>query len=232
MLTEMLLIWLAANFLPHGVVYLLTGKPYFALGLRGAVGELTIMALNVALPLLALTTWARDRFPSLQDALAWHWYGWRTVGWGLLGLVLALAAVPLINRLVGSSPFPYGGGVTLKLPRDWALVVLFLLLWVVSTLGEEVMFRGYIQTGLEQRYGAAVGLLGAALLWALRHTPADLYWGWNAPANQWASRLMQLAVAALVFGWVRHRSQSTISTWIMHLLMWIAVVFIGALEDD
>jgi membrane protease YdiL (CAAX protease family) len=105
--------------------------------------------------------------------------------------------------------------------------VLFLLLAlvVVTTLGEEIMFRGYIQTGLERRYGVAIGWLVAALLFSLRHMPADLYWGWGAPAIQWISRLSQLGGGALIFGWIRHRSRSTISTWIMHLLGWIYVIF-------
>jgi membrane protease YdiL (CAAX protease family) len=37
------------------------------------------------------------------------------------------------------------------------------------------MFRGYLQTGFSQRFGPFAGLLVAALLFALRHTPADLY---------------------------------------------------------
>lgn len=132
MVAQMLVVWLIANFLPHGVVYLLTGKPYFALDLaRRAVAELTIMGLNLVLPMLALTTLAHNRPSLLRDALAWHWYGWRTIGWGLLGLGLDFAPVPLINWLAGSTPFSYGEGIGIKLPQDWALAVLLLAGWLL-----------------------------------------------------------------------------------------------------
>jgi membrane protease YdiL (CAAX protease family) len=84
-----------------------------------------------------------------------------------------------------------------------------------------------MQTALAQRYGALLGPLGAAVLFALRHTPADLYWGSGAPAIEWVSRVLQLAGGALAFGWIRHRSGSTVSTWIMHLLGWTYVILVG-----
>ena len=37
--------------------------------------------------------------------------------------------------------------------------------------------------------------------------------------TQWVSRLLQLYIGALVFGWIRQRSGSTISTQIMHILI-------------
>jgi hypothetical protein len=39
--------------------------------------------------------------------------------------------------------------------------------------GEEIMFRGYLQSGFSQRFGPLAGLLVAALLFMLRHTPAE-----------------------------------------------------------
>jgi membrane protease YdiL (CAAX protease family) len=183
------------------------------------------MTLNLTLPVIAIVL-SPQGSSSLGRALAWHWNGWSTLSWGLLGLGLILASFPLVNRLVGSTPFAYGSGIgPLRLPQDWPLLLLLLALWLVSILGEEVMFRGYLQTGPSKRYGALVGLLGAALLFSLRHTPADLYWGWGAPAVQWASRLLQLAASALIFGWIRYRSQSVVATWITHLLLWLLVVF-------
>ncbi len=227
---RMALVWLAANYGYHAAFYLLTGQPYFALApLQAMLAELGLMALNLGLPLIALAL-TRPRPPSLRSALAWRWRGRRTVAWGLLGFGLIALSAPLVNWLVGTPPFAYGGGFGPITPSDdWigalALLALLLILWLVTTLSEEIMFRGYLQTGFSQRFGPVVGLLVAALLFALRHTPADLYWGWGAPFQQWASRLLQLGCAALVLGWVRYRSGSTITTWITHLALWIAVVF-------
>ena len=231
MLVQMLLIWLAANFALHVVVYLLRRRPYFALKpAAGMAAELTLVALNLTLPIVALAALPPRHPLPLYQALAWRWEGWSTIGWGLLGLVAILGSAEIINRLVGTPPFSYGGGLDrpLVLPQDWTLLLLLLALWIVTTLGEEIMFRGYVQTGLSERYGALAGLLGGALLFALRHTPADLYWGWRASTGQWTSRLVQLAVTALILGWIRHLSHSTVSTWVAHLLLWISVVIINA----
>ena len=97
----------------------------------------------------------------------------------------------------------------------------------VIPLGEEVMFRGYIQTGIGRRYGQKEGLLVGALLFSIRHHPADLYWGWGAPLTQWVSRLLQLYTGAMVFGWVRQRSDSMVSTLIMHILIIVLSYFIA-----
>lgn len=227
---RLVLVWLAANYGYNATIYLCAGRPYFALApAQAMLAELGLMALNLGLPLVALAA-AQSPPISLRNALAWHWHGWRTVAWGMVGFGLLILATPLVNWLVGASPFAYGGGFGPITPsQDWvgalALLALLLTLWLVTTLGEEIMFRGYLQTGFSQRSGPLGGLLIAALLFALRHTPADLYWGWGAPFQQWTSRLLQLAIAALVLGWVRYQSGSTIATWITHLMLWIAVVF-------
>jgi membrane protease YdiL (CAAX protease family) len=225
----MLFIWFAANFVPHGVIYLLTRKLYFQLDpLPGALCELSIMLLNLCLPILVLARSSLGR--RIRDALGWHWRGWRTLAWGMLGVSLFLAVTFLVVKVVGSPSFPYGQGIgPLTLPQDLPLVLLMVALWLITTLGEEIMFRGYMQTGLTERYGLAVGLLLPALLWGLRHHPADLYWGWGAPMNQWLSRLGQLYLGALIFGLVRHWSKSTTATWIAHLLLWLAVIIINAM---
>lgn len=225
MLPTMLLIWFVANFVPHGVIYLLTGKLYFQLDpLPGALCELSIMLLNLCLPILVLARSSSGR--RIRDALGWRWQGWKTLAWGVLGVSLSLAVTFLVVKVVGSPSFPYGQGIS---PLTLPLVLLLVALWPITTLGEEIMFRGYMQTGLTERYGLAVGLLLPAVLWGLRHHPADLYWGWGAPLAQWLSRLGQLYLGALIFGLVRHWSKSTAATWITHLLLWLAVIIINAI---
>jgi membrane protease YdiL (CAAX protease family) len=229
LLPTLLLVWLTANFLPHAVVYALTGRPYFALApLAGVVAELSIMLLNLALPLAVLLRWPPPGAPGLRAALAWRWRGWRTLAWGAAGLAAMLVMFVVVNWAVGSPPFPYGEGIgPLTFPRDTGLLLLGLGLWWITTLGEEIMFRGYLQTSLARAYGSLAGLAGAALLFALRHLPADLYWGWNASGREWLSRLAQLGLSALILGTVRHKSGSTAAAWVTHLLLWITVIFIG-----
>jgi membrane protease YdiL (CAAX protease family) len=233
-LAQLFLVWFSANYLPHIVIILVAGKPYFSMGLvPGVVLEMAIMSLNLVLPIMAILVFSKVKPASVskavslvKDSIAWRWDGWKTVGWGLLAFILGFVLVfPVVNTLVGAYPFPYNsesmGPITL---RQWYLLVLILILWLITVFGEEVMFRGYIQTGLEKRYGALVAIIGTALLFSLRHTPADLYWGWNAPAIQWVSRLGQLILLALALSLVRYKSKSMIPTVIAHGLGWLYVI--------
>lgn len=230
-----LLIWFIANILPHLLTILLIGKPYFAFPLvPGVLVEMGIMALNLALPVAVILYYSKDNTSTfgraaalIKESLAWRWDGWKTVGWGLLAFILGFVLLfPAVNGLVGSYPFPYNSESIgpINIVTQWYLFVMILALWIVTVLGEEVMFRGYIQTALDKRYGAIIGIIGTALLFSLRHTPADLYWGWNAPILQWVSRLAQLISLALILSLVRYRSKSMIPTVIAHGLGWFYVI--------
>jgi len=92
MFVKMVCVWLAASLLPHGVVRLLAGKPYFALPpVQGLMVELVIMALNLTLPVLMLVAVDRVRPSALREALAWQWDGWRTAVWGAIGFPSVLS---------------------------------------------------------------------------------------------------------------------------------------------
>lgn len=224
----MLTVWFLANFVPHGLIYLFTGKLYFQFSpYAGFTAEMSIMALNLLLPLLALRYLSPARPPSLREALAWRWRGWSTLGWGVVGYALGVALALAINVGLGP-PFSYGAGIrpTSRIELLFLLLTLVILI-AVTTLGEETMFRGYLQTELTERYGAWVGILVPALLFGLRHLPSDLFYGHGASPSMWVSRLSQLYLGAIVFGLMRHAARSTASTWIMHLLTYLTAIFLG-----
>lgn len=89
------------------------------------------------------------------------------------------------------------------------------------------MFRGWIQTQAGQRYGMWAGLLLSAVLFGLRHLPADLFYAgvWQATPRMWLSRLLQLYLGAVLFGLVRHFGKSTYASAIMHGLMFAVTLF-------
>ena len=62
-IVSILAVWLCANFIPHLIVFLATGKVYYQLApLWQSVAESSIMLLNLVLPLIAL------RYSSPQEA--------------------------------------------------------------------------------------------------------------------------------------------------------------------
>jgi hypothetical protein len=66
----------------------------------------------------------------------------------------------------------------------------------------------------------------AAVLYGLRHLPADLYWArvHNVGRPGWAHRLLELAGIAVILGLARHLSASTFAPWIAHQGMIVLVV--------
>jgi membrane protease YdiL (CAAX protease family) len=227
-LAVLLLAWGLANFGPHAVVYLATGKIYYQLSLRaGLAAESAIMLLNLLLPVLAWR-YLLPREPGLRDSLGWRWTGRRAALIGLLGLALFFA-VAIVTQQVFGDPLSTPGRAV-RGPLE-AILTLFLLLGLTA-LAEETMFRGWLQTTLTGAYGAWVGIGLTALLFGLRHLPMDLYAGLSqaAPASAWLSRMLQLYLGAIVFGLVRHWAQSTWASWLMHQGILVLIVVLGLLS--
>lgn len=72
---------------------------------------------------------------------------------------------------------------------------------------EELAFRGFVQPLLVRSLGAPAGIALAALPFAFLHGPQ---YGWS-----WRHMLL-IAVAGASFGWMRHRTGSTLASAVMH----------------
>ncbi|MEJ2853100.1 MULTISPECIES: CPBP family intramembrane glutamic endopeptidase [unclassified Saccharothrix] len=87
-------------------------------------------------------------------ALAWRW-SWRDFGIGLLvgvgGLLITIPAAAVWTNVVGDDAGSAVGeafeGRHLSVP---AAVAMFLAVWLVAPLGEEILFRGVLWRALEQ----------------------------------------------------------------------------------
>lgn len=98
---------------------------------------------------------------------------------------------------------------------------------LVSVADEETMFRGWIQTQVGQRNNWWVGLLLGALLFGLRHLPADLFYAsvWQATPQTWIARQTQLYLLAVVLGFTRHFGKSTFASATAHALVFVVTLF-------
>jgi membrane protease YdiL (CAAX protease family) len=216
-------VWFGANFFPHLVVFVATGKVYYQLApLWQFVAESSIMLLNLVLPPMALRYFSDQQAHILKN-LGWRWGGWRTIGIGLLRFV-AFMTVSIGTQLIGQ---PIGSPPQRLTSQE--LVLTLILLLGLTAAAEETMFRGYIQTALTQGYGAWIGIGATALLFGLRHLPMDLYNGLvqRASPAAWISRLLQLYTGALIFGIARHRAKSTWASWVTHESVLILIVVLG-----
>jgi membrane protease YdiL (CAAX protease family) len=240
MLKRILIIWAIANFVIVGLVSWIVGGWYIGWHVSPVIAVLAelglIMVPNLILPILVLRYWWPEPVDSIRHALGWQWYGWRSLVSGILAFASFYVLLKVVVWLVGSS-IPYnlpgaaGAGITIEEPLDVLKLLgllLGLLAFVIFTVvGEETMFRGWAQTQIGKRYGVWVGLLVGAVLFGLRHLPADLFYAqiWQATPQMWLSRQLQLYLVAICLGLARHFGKSTYASAIMHGLVFVVALF-------
>lgn len=222
----LLLLWAVANFGPYLLVYLFSGQPFYQ-ALPEVLGwpvEVGLLALNLGLPLW----WLRRRGIPWRDGLAWRWQGQRSWLWGLGGLAVTLIWGWVVTLLIPVPQVSSGEGQVYPLPQLLLLLLGLLALWGAAIVGEEGMFRGWMQTQLEASGPTWLSILLPALLFGLRHLPLDLYTG-HAGLAGWAARLLELYGWALVLGLIRWHTHSIAPTVILHGALW-PLVIVGLLD--
>lgn len=183
-----------------------------AAGLNFTSG-IVMAAAAVLLIALGRRSWAAYGFawPRLSQTRRWRW------------IVPLLYAVPLAVFVQG-----HAGG-----PRTGALV--FLGFVTFTAIGEELFFRGYLQSRLNEAFGrpwrigaaeVGVGLPVSALLFGVLHglNTVDYFHGQFAFAWGWAA----ITVASgLLFGAIREKTGSVVPSIISHGLLdvWILASF-------
>jgi membrane protease YdiL (CAAX protease family) len=105
-------------------------------------------------------------------------------------------------------------------PRSFLLTCAFIAL--IAPLAEEVVFRGFFQPFVTARWGAAAGILGVALPFALLHGPT---YHWSVP------HMAVVAVAGAAFGWMRHSFASTAAAALLHA-SYNATLLFGYLKQN
>jgi len=172
-----------------------------------AVSLIIIISTPIQVGLLMLM--ARQSGISATDYLGLKW---PRRGEVIVG-VLAMAAVVIVGNL-GSwllgqdivTPFQF------DIYRTAAAAGWLLLLWlavvVVTPIGEEVLFRGFLFRGWHRSpRDAWLVIVTTAALWAVSHLQYDLY------------VIAQIFVVGLVLGWFRWVTGSTLLTILLHGLV-------------
>ncbi len=228
-LAVLLLTWLAANTLTHIIVAIATGGIYYQLPFLALISaEASIALLNFLLPIVAVRLVLRESL-SFGSTFGWTWTGWRIpvlAGAGFLAFMLLASAS---NSVFGNQVIAYGApGMAGPVSRvDYLIMTLMLL--ALPAMGEETMFRGFLQTRFTAMYGSALGILLPAVLFAVRHHPSDVYFGAvnHVPLAGWANRGVQLYLGAVMFGLVRHWARSTWASWAFHMMIILFILVLG-----
>lgn len=123
----------------------------------------------------------------------------RMVSFAFIGVVFLQlfdvgVVLPIMNRLTGST-IDYSGFANLK-DNLGQLVLLLLLSWTLAALGEEIVYRGYIQKLLTNLFGS--NLPGTLLMVGI----SSLLFGF-AHTEQGIIGVVVTTVDALFFSWLK-----------------------------
>jgi membrane protease YdiL (CAAX protease family) len=133
-----------------------------------------------------------------------------------VGAFMALGTRPLY-QLVADFSAPLATDVGALYARLGASRSVWRALHLTAIVaGEEIVWRGFVQSALERRYDARAGVLLAAVLYALAHVPIG------------SALLVALAfTCGLIWSGMRVATSSLLAPFIAHLLWDWAVVFIA-----
>ncbi|HKJ58582.1 MAG TPA: CPBP family intramembrane glutamic endopeptidase, partial [Halobacteriales archaeon] len=132
--------------------------------------------------------------------------------WGILGFVVVMVAnVALVlsfQALVGPLP---GGATVGNAPTLVGTLLSVVFGLAVASFQEEKLFRGFLQTALEERVGEWPAVVLQAVAFSAAHV------GYY-PLSAWYLYVIAL-VAGLVFGWLRKRRGRLVVPGIAHGLV-------------
>jgi len=199
------------------------------------------VALAVGLPLV----WGTYRFGPPRAVRWWQWALCPVVAVGcqFLGSIAVHSLSPVILGALGvpaarmSEPGYDMGAMFdamfqaaaprlgLEVARVRTLYLGFLVLW--AGLGEELFYRGYVQSAVRRRRGPGLAIVVAAFLFAIRHyTQMGLLW----PHYPWAAATAWVAIGflfGLVLGYVYERTRSLWMPVVIHYLFNILPFVLG-----
>jgi len=174
----------------------------------GAVITLVI-AVSTPVEVLLLVLFARRASAGAAVYLGLIWPRRGEVAFGIAALVVVVLAGNALSWLLGRpivTPFQVDIYTTAS-TSGW-LLWLWLAVVVVTPIGEEILFRGFLFRGLlRSPRDVWPVIVVSSLLWALIHVQYDWY------------VIGQVFAFGLLLGWIRWASGSTILAILLHALI-------------
>jgi uncharacterized protein len=132
----------------------------------------------------------------------------RAVFYGLSLLVLFVVVTDGATTLLGNNPVTEFQIVSYRTAKqEGALSLLLAVIILVAPIAEEIMFRGFLYRGFVRKPShAPYAILVISLLFTIVHQQYDLI------------GLIQVFILALLLGWTRWWSGSTVLTIMMHVM--------------
>jgi uncharacterized protein len=187
-------------------------------------GGLTVsLSVIMGLPAVLAALWIAIRASRTPFAeyLALRWTSWTNLAIGVGSLVVLVAGWDLLSRATGREVAPgFMGDVLKSAQADGALWLLVIAFCVAAPITEEFFARGFLYRGWSESFLKVPGaILLSSLVWTALHLQYDWFF------------FGEVFSIGLLLGWLRHRSNSTWLTIIVHGLnnlaatlqsMWLA----------
>ena len=228
-LVEPLAIFLAATSIATGLFWLARVVPFVGEFLHGAIALVFLLAPSYAARIFRRPFDYRAaglgmapvklnlRILALALAVTWPLF---VAGFLLFyGLICPAAASawtrPVADLLSPLCPrWPGAQGFSLQIPSGFVMLALSQLL--VVALPEEIFFRGYLMSRLEDRWPSRSRLWGASVGWPL--LVSSLLFGLGHFLVEFQPSRLAVFFPALVFGWMRQRTGSLAPAAVFHAL--------------
>jgi membrane protease YdiL (CAAX protease family) len=170
-----------------------------------------IIFVSTPIQLLLLATFAQHKGGNASAYLGLNFPRRSEVVFGIVAVVAMIIAGNVISWLLGINiitPFQSDIFRTAEAAGFLPLLVLLTAVVVVTPIGEETLFRGFLYRGWLQSPRDAWAVIGTtALLWAIIHLQYDWY------------VTGQIFAFGLLLGWIRWCTNSTILTVLLHALI-------------
>ena len=160
----------------------------------------------ILLPVVAALRWSKQTLGSIgisRSNLK------KNLSLGILTSGILIAALSFL------APFLSAGFVGLSIP-----MIYLLMSCIVIGFGEEIVFRGYMQTRLTAFLGAGAGIIVTSLLFVLYNFPVG-YFCFSGDIPLSLLYAVWRLSPGLVYAYAFHRSQNVLPSAILHsLLLW------------
>jgi uncharacterized protein len=202
--------FLVGQFAGFGVLLWLRGGEWDSLLQTPFDGVLvtTFIVISNPITIAVLAIAVRITQSDLSEYFALHWPSGRDLSFGVVGLVVLIAASDALLYLTGRdlvTSFQLQSYTTAA-AAGWLLPMLAAAI-VIAPAGEEAMFRGFLFRGWARSSRSAwPAIVVISVLWAMLHIQYD----WTG--------VLQIFVVGLFLGWMRWRSGSLTLTFLLHAL--------------
>jgi membrane protease YdiL (CAAX protease family) len=174
-------------------------------------GGLTIsLSVVTGLPAVLAALWLAIRLSRtpFADYLALRWTSWSNLLIGIAALFVLVMGWDLLSRAAGRDAAPGFMMEVLKSAQaDGALWFLVIAFCVAAPITEEFFARGFLYRGWSESFlGPAGAILLSSLVWTALHLQYDWFF------------FGEVFSIGLLLGYLRHRSNSTWLTVVLHSL--------------